>query len=110
MYSLNGKSVNELTEEELKLRYQVPYVVWANFDIPEQSGADTSANFLSAEVLRVAGMETTPYQNFLLELKEEYPIISGIRVKKSDQTETNTASEEEGLLLYRQLQYYQLFD
>ncbi len=110
VYSLNGKSVNELTEEELKLRYQVPYVVWANFDIPEQSGADTSANFLSAEVLRMAGMETTPYQNFLLELKEEYPIISGIRVKKSDQTETNAASEEEGLLLYRQLQYYQLFD
>ena len=27
--------MKNLTEEEQKLRYQVPYVIWANFDIEE---------------------------------------------------------------------------
>lgn len=44
--SLNGMSWNSLDEEELKLRYQVPYVMWANYDIGEEQNADTSANYL----------------------------------------------------------------
>ena len=29
------------------------------------------------KMLRLAGLETTPYQNFLLDLKEELPVIHG---------------------------------
>ena len=31
----NGMDYNNLSNEELKLRYQVPYVIWANYDIDE---------------------------------------------------------------------------
>ena len=91
-------------------RYEVPYVIWANFDIEENTNADTSANYLSAEVLKLAGIETTAYQNYLLELKETYPVISAMRVQKADGTDTNARKEADGLNEYQMLQYYQLFD
>lgn len=107
---MNGMSWNALDEEELKLRYQVPYVMWANYDIEEEQNADTSVNYLGAEMLLRAGVPTNAYQNFLLELKENYPVISTVRIKKSDGSE-GSANEETGTLdIYRKIQYYQLFD
>lgn len=107
---LNGTSVDELDEEALKSRYEVPYVIWANYDIEEQTDAETSLNYLAANTLKAAGVPTTDYQNYLLELEESYPVISAMRVKKADGTDTNALKEKEGLLEYQKLQYYQLFD
>lgn len=108
--AMNGMSWNALDEEELKLRYQVPYVIWANYDIEGEKNADTSVNYLAAEVLQRAGVPTNEYQNFLLELKKEYPVISAVRTVKADGSE-KPASEEEGEMeIYRKLQYYELFD
>ena len=107
---LNGSSVSELNEEELKMRYEVPYVVWANYDIEEKTDADTSLNYLAANVLKAAGVPTTDYQNYLLELENTYPVISAMRVRKADGTDTNAVKEKEGLQEYQKLQYYQLFD
>lgn len=106
----NGMAWNHLSEEELKLRYQVPYVIWANYDIEEAQGADTSVNFLGAEVLARAGVPTSAYQNFLLQLKEEYPIISPVRTVEADGTEKPINRVEGAIDTYRKLQYYQMFD
>ena len=108
--ALNGKDVNSLNSEDQRLRYQVPYVIWANYDIEEGTGEDTSANYLAARVLQTAGVPTSAYQNYLLELEKDYPVISAVRVEKADGTETNSKEEKKGLLQYRQLQYYSLFD
>lgn len=64
----NGMDYNNLSNEELKLRYQVPYVIWANYDIDEAAGKDTSVNYLAANVLKAAGVPTNDYQSFLLKL------------------------------------------
>ena len=85
-------------------RYQVPYVIWANYDIEEATNQETSLNYLGAEVLKVAGIPTSPYQNYLLELKKKLPLISAVR------TEWNGEEDEETLLQYRRLAYYKLFD
>ena len=108
--ALNGKDVNSLNSEDQRLRYQVPYVIWANYDIEEGTGEDTSANYLAARVLQTAGVPTSAYQNYLLELERDYPVISAVRVEKADGTETNSKEEKKGLLQYQQLQYYSLFD
>lgn len=108
--SKNGMSWNNLSEEELKLRYQVPYVMWANYDIEEETGADTSANYLAAEVLERAGVPVSAYQSYLLQLKEEYPVISAVRTVKADGSETSAKEEQGAMDVYRRLQYYQLFD
>lgn len=108
--AMNGMSWNSLDEEELKLRYQVPYVIWANYDIEEAQNADTSVNYLGAEVLARAGVPTSAYQNFLLELKEEYSIISPVRTVAAEAGETRVSEERGAMDVYRKLQYYQLFD
>ena len=105
-----GKSVNSLSEEELLTRYEVPYVIWANYDIDEATEADTSLNFLGMQVLKAAGIKLPAYQAYLSELEEEYPVISAMQVQKEDGTVTNASEEEEGLRLYESIQYYQLFD
>ena len=108
--ALNGKDANSLDSEDQRLRYQVPYVIWANYDIEEGTGEDTSANYLAARVLQTAGVPTSAYQNYLLDLEKDYPVISAVRVEKADGTETNSKEEKKGLLQYQQLQYYSLFD
>jgi phosphoglycerol transferase MdoB-like AlkP superfamily enzyme len=96
-----GKIASADTEETL--RYQVPYVIWANYDIAEASGVDTSANYLAAHVLSAAGVPTSGYQDFLLSLEEKYPIFSAVRKE-------TTEEDEEALLTYQKLEYYLLFD
>jgi phosphoglycerol transferase MdoB-like AlkP superfamily enzyme len=97
----NGMHANTLDEEQTKLRYEVPYVIWANYEIPEQTGADTSLNYLAAKMLDAAGVPLDAYQNYLLELKDSYPVISAVQVPDEDEDEVD---------IYRKLQYYQLFD
>ena len=124
----NGMDYNNLSNEELKLRYQVPYVIWANYDIDEATGEDTSVNYLAANVLKAAGVPTNDYQSFLLKLKEEYPIISVVRTDKTaGKTANNTSdkvsnksdkatgskkkqADSDMLNEYKILQYYRLFD
>ena len=120
----NGMDYNNLSNEELKLRYQVPYVIWANYDIDEAAGKDTSVNYLAANVLKAAGVPTNDYQSFLLKLQEEYPIISAVRTDKTaDKTldkasnksdkatgSKNKQADSDMLNDYKLLQYYRLFD
>lgn len=107
---LNGMQAGNLTEEQLKLRYEVPYLIWANYDIEEASGKDTSVNYLAADVLKAAGIPTDAYENYLLDLQENYPVISAMRVLKKDGTDTNISETKKELNEYQSLQYYQLFD
>ena len=106
----NGMTTKTLTEEQLQRRYEVPYVIWANYEIDGESGKDTSVNYLAAEVLQYAGVAPGAYGEYLLELEKEYPVISAMRVKTGDGRETNAASEKNGLKEYQSLQYYQMFD
>ena len=85
-------------------RYQVPYFIWANYDIDEAVNVNTSANYLAANVLKAAGVPTDEYQNFLLQLETEFPIVSAVR------TESTEDADEELLEKYKKLQYYMLFD
>lgn len=107
---LNDKNVKNFTNEELLTRYEVPYVIWANYDIEEETGADTSLNYLGVKTLKTAGIETYAYQNFLQDLEKEYPVISAMQIKKADGTISNAKEETEGLRLYQSIQYYYMFD
>ena len=80
-----------MNEEDAWLRYQVPYVIWANYDIEDGTDVDTDISFLAAQVLNRADMPTTAYQNFLLELAEH--------------PDSDTLKNQ-----YEILQYYFMFD
>jgi hypothetical protein len=105
-----ARVITGTTDSEDISRYQVPYLVWANYEIEGQTGCDTSLNYLAAQVLRAAGVPTSAYQNFLLELAETYPVLSAAgQTEAVGQTETDTWAAA-ALETYRKLQYYNLFE
>jgi len=96
---LNGAG---MTEETAKLRYQVPYVLWANYDIEEAVNADTDISFLAANLLKYAGVETTAYQNFLLEFEQV--------LESAEESLDEENKAEEYKKMHEILQYYFMFD
>lgn len=100
-----GESLEGTAEAK---RYEVPYVIWANYDLEETKGGDTSANYLGAEVLEAAGVPLSDYQKYLLELQEKYPAISTQRLLQADGSTGDREAEE--VKQYQKLQYYLLFD
>lgn len=106
LLGLKGKSCDTLSDEEAHLRYVVPYLIWANFDIDSAKGEDTSPNYLGAQVLEMCGIPTSDYQNYLLELKRKVPVIS-----TQYTVDNNGAAPDEKLInMYKKMQYYRLFD
>ncbi len=73
---LNGTSSSSLSAEEEALRYQVPFFIWANYDIEEESGLNISANYLASRTLDAAGLPKPGYFSFLSELEKQAPVIS----------------------------------
>lgn len=109
IWELNGVEPDELTEEQQCLRYQVPFVVWANYDIEEQTDVMTSANFLGAQVFDWCSIPMSGYQEYLLELSQEYTAITARTAvnKKGKFIEFNDIKDD--LKEYSMLQYYRIF-
>lgn len=109
IYKLNGRSVYSLTEEELRLRYQVPYIIHANFDIEEAQNVPMSTNYLGVKTLEAAGLKLNDYQQFLLAQYETYPSISVLQMTDAEGNITSISNKENLLSSYEILQYYHLF-
>lgn len=109
IYKLNGRSVYSLTEEELRLRYQVPYIIHANFDIEEAQNVPMSANYLGIKALETAGLALTDYQQFLSTQYETYPSISVMQMTDNNGNITSISDKDSQLNSYEILQYYHLF-
>ena len=119
---LNNAFINSManqadTENELEKnqnKYVTPFVIWANYNIEETQIEKLSANYLAAELLQVAGVPVNAYQNFLLNLSEEVPVIDTLGFIQSDgfyadSREMLDASSQAGLQEYAMLQYAHLF-
>ena len=106
----NGKSSSTLTEEEQADRYKVPFFIWANFDIEEENGVETSVNYLGAKTLLAAGVPMDGYFTYLSVFSETVPVISANHVTLADGTFTNADDQSELLSDYKGYQYYRLFD
>ena len=107
---MNQKSSSSLTAQEEADRYKVPFFIWANFDIEEQSGVETSANYLAAKTLETAGIPMDGYFTWLSGFSGTVPVISANHVTLSDGTFTNADDQAELLSDYKGYQYYRLFD
>lgn len=113
IYKLNGSSVSKVTGEEQNLRYKVPFFIWSNFEQEHSSelhGIETSANYLALEMMKIAGLPLSNYQNFLLTVQEEIPIISAQTIQDSTGTTFSLDQLPSSLDDYKSLAYYQLFD
>ena len=98
-------------KENMK-EYVTPFVIWANYDIPDQTYEKLSANYMSSLILHTANMKLTPYQQFLWELKDSYPVITlyGCFDAKGKFYDSVNDIDDEKINEYRMLQYNNVFD
>ncbi len=73
---LLGATDDELTSEELMEKYKVPFIVWANYDIGEETIDATSLTYLYSQIADRLDLPMTGYQKYLLDLSEEVPVIN----------------------------------
>lgn len=67
-------------EKQIRLR-MVPYVIWANFDLTELEETEyATAVDLMPMLYRAAGLPTTAYQDYILELHAQVPIRTTVDV------------------------------
>ena len=71
-----GVTQEQMNMGEYMQKYFVPFVIWANYPLPEAEPEITSLNFLGQYLLWYAGIESTRYGNFLWQLQEQLPAIT----------------------------------
>lgn len=107
---LQGRSGSSLTEAEQAQRYEVPFLIWANYDIEEAQKVEISANYLSGLVLEAAGVPLPVYQTYLEELRQTVPVLSAQWMVTAGGYVGLPDEQEDVLSQYRKMQYYLLFD
>ena len=67
----------ELTDTAKRFtQYITPFVIWANYPIQMQYVEALSVNYLSALLLKTAGIPMTQYDEWLLEAAKQYPVVN----------------------------------
>ncbi len=109
-----GIDIENRTLEEEQKRHITPFFIWANYDIEEQSGITTSANYLCNLLLETIGFPKNDYQTYLDTIQETFPVFNAIGYFDAegncrDYTEM-TPEEREVYESYEKVQYYRVFD
>ena len=66
------------TSEELMEKYKVPFILWTNYDIQEDTIEKTSLNYLYSQIAEKLNFPMTGYQSYLLDLSKEIPVINTV--------------------------------
>ena len=100
------------TTDKLKTSYEVPFVMWANYDIEEKEVDAISTNYLSGLLMDTAGLEKTGYQSWLEKLQQQYPVVTANFYQGTDGTFQQWSNEKQSGILndYAILQYNNLVD
>lgn len=70
-----GMPSSEITVQEHLMWYETPFIIWTNYSMPSEDMGRLGAVYLSSEVLWRANLEMTPYNRFLLAMKEDLPVV-----------------------------------
>lgn len=102
------------SQEQTMAKHMVPFMIWANYDIEEETIDRTSINYLSTLVEKTAGLEMSDYDRFLLDMQKKIPSISASGYYDEKGNLYDYSSEEENeytklLQEYEIVQYNYLF-
>ena len=85
---LNEHSIYKSDSDKRLSKFVVPYLIWANYDIPEYDGMyeggltgeynTISVNYLASMLLKYAGVELTDYDKYLLNIHKYIPAMSAL--------------------------------
>lgn len=110
---LKGKPYDAWSDEEKLQRQMTPFVIWANYDIPEMTLDGLSVNYLAPLLLKTAGLDMTAYDSYLLNLAQEVPVVVAGGVVDKDGTFYHLGDSlpySQALLEYEQILYNNIID
>ncbi len=113
IYNLLENQGKLADKDEMFHKYQVPFIMWANYDIQKENVDKMSANYLSSYLLKSAGLNGTAYNQYLNELRQEIPVMSGLYyIDKEDVLHTYSESTplSDKVKEYRYVGYNNVFD
>lgn len=109
----DGASSTWTNEESMK-QYQIPFLMWANFDIPEQEYERTSMNYLQTILFQTCGIPLSGYQKYLSDLSKEIPALTANGYWGADGKfylpDDTSSPYYDKLLEYEYLLYNNIFD
>ncbi len=108
----SSEASREASLEEFSKGYVVPFVIWANYEMEEEEVDAISVNYLSALLMEKAGIPKTRYQEYLTELRKDYPVVTANFFQTADGKFYDYADTEQkdGLNNYAILQYNDIVD
>ena len=86
--------------------YDVPYLLWANFDIEFDAPEYTSPNYLSAILKKNAGLPLTAWDQYRLDVMAQYPVVTTNKILDAEGNRVDPAELND----YAVVQYYRMFE
>ena len=95
-------------------KYITRFLIWTNYDIDEKKIDKVSANFIPSIILEAGNFELPVYNQFLLDVYSEYPVmtLAGILDSQGNYySDISLIDDSNGVLQrYSQIQYNIMFD
>lgn len=107
-----GITQDQMTMEQYMGKYKTPFLIWANYDLPDDEIPTTSLNFLGQYLLSYAGIENSLYENYLQNFQEVLPAMTFVGyIDQSGKAYSHLEQNEYTALIedYRTLAYDNLF-
>lgn len=111
---LYGKTYAAFTFDELKNVYNVPYLIWSNYELNEEaSPKETSICYLANVLFETGNIPKSTWLNMVAEYQKSYPIVTENFIERSDGNvyEVNTImnaiakNKKDPLNLYQKYSY-----
>ena len=107
-----GVTQDQMTMEQYMGKYKTPFLIWANYDLPDDEIPTTSLNFLGQYLLSYAGIENSLYENYLQNFQEILPAMTFVGyIDQNGKAYSHLEQNEYTALIedYRTLAYDNLF-
>ncbi|MEE0956408.1 MAG: sulfatase-like hydrolase/transferase [Eubacterium sp.] len=73
---ISGKTEQQLSLGEKMHYYATPFLIWANYDLPEADDVVTSTNFLGTLALSLSGWNMADYNKYLEDMMYQIPALN----------------------------------
>mgnify|MGYP005905188229 CR=1 FL=1 len=70
-----GQPSEQVPDSQRIMWYETPFLIWTNYEMKSEDKGPMGAVYLSSEVLKRAGLSMTPFNQFMLEMEEQLPVI-----------------------------------
>ena len=79
-----GVTQDQITMEQYMGRYQTPFLIWANYPLPQTELPVSSLNFLGQHLLSLSGIRNSVYGDYLSGFEQQLPVFTFVGYMDAD--------------------------